>query len=59
LVSVSGAPIETIIAVPNDQLGGLVAAYSRGVNVDEPFVQKALDRTVQGVHIYDRRLFRM
>jgi tagatose-6-phosphate ketose/aldose isomerase len=35
-------------------MAGLFAAYRRGVNVDEPSVEKALySRTVQGVQLYD------
>ncbi|WP_233992471.1 SIS domain-containing protein [Salinibacter altiplanensis] len=42
------------IAVLFGQLAGLVAAYRRGVNVDEPSEEKALyNRTVQGVRVYD------
>lgn len=45
---------QTNIAVLVGQLAGLFAAYRRGVNVDEPSVEKALyNRTVQGVQIYD------
>lgn len=45
---------QTNIAVLLGQLGGLFAAYGRGVNVDEPSVEKTLyNRTVQGVQIYD------
>ncbi|MCS4113940.1 tagatose-6-phosphate ketose/aldose isomerase [Salinibacter ruber] len=45
---------QTNVAVLIGQLAGLFAAYRRGVNVDEPSVEKALyNRTVQGVQIYD------
>ena len=45
---------QTNIAVLIGQMAGLFAAYRRGVNVDEPSVEKALyNRTVQGVQLYD------
>nr|WP_279304567.1 SIS domain-containing protein [Salinibacter ruber] len=45
---------QTNVAVLIGQMAGLFAAYRRGVNVDEPSVEKALyNRTVQGVQIYD------
>jgi tagatose-6-phosphate ketose/aldose isomerase len=45
---------QTNISVLIGQMAGLFAAYRRGVNVDEPSVEKALySRTVQGVQLYD------
>lgn len=45
---------QTPVSVLIGQMAGLFAAYRRGVNVDEPSVEKALySRTVQGVQLYD------